>query len=293
MRPEVLADSIARAIIDTADNFAVLISDMQEIIYNKLLIQLKNLDIDADGYIRQIGANREVLAKAEDVVSEYLPGTKLNAAASEALSVIPTIDSLNNEYFSSISDSFKENRIFIRRLQQQTIQSIESNILGDGLNAQVKMPLVNILNRNVNAGGQFHGFLQEVRTYVEGTESLDGRLLSYSRGFLRDALFQYSRGFQEAMTNDLKLEFYLYAGGLQDTSREFCVERAGNYYHRKEIESWADLTWRGKNPLTTSSSIFVFVAGYNCSHEMVPVHILIVPKDVIDRNIENGNYKPS
>jgi hypothetical protein len=39
--------------------------------------------------------------------------------------------------------------------------------------------------------------------------------------------------------------------------------------------------------------IFVFVAGYNCSHEMVPVHILIVPKDVIDRNIENGNYKPS
>jgi hypothetical protein len=284
MRPEILADSIARAIIDTADNFAVLISDMQEIIYNKLLIQLKNLDLDADGYIRQTGANREVLAKAEGVVSEYLPGTKLNAAASEALSVIPTIDSLNNEYFSSISDSFKENRIFIRRLQQQTIQAIESNILGDGLSAQVKMPLVNILNRNVNAGGQFQGFLQEVRTYVEGTESLDGRLLSYSRGFLRDALFQYSRGFQEAMTNDLKLDYYLYSGGIVDKTRPFCEERAGNYYHRKEVEAWAPLTWAGKNPLTTESSIFIFCGGYNCSHELIPVSTLIVPSDVIERN---------
>lgn len=284
MKPEVLADSIARAIIETSGNFSVLISNIQEIISNKLLIQLKNLDLDGDGYILQTAANREVLARAEGVLSEYLPGTKLNAAASEALSVIPTIDNLNNEYFSFISDSFKENRIFIRRLQQQTIESIETNILGDGLTAQVKMPLVNILNRNVNAGGQFNGFLQEVRAYIQGTESLDGRLLSYSRGFLRDALFQYSRGFQEAITNDLKLDYYLYSGGIVDKTRPFCEERAGNYYHRKEVEAWAELTWTGKNALTTSSSIFIFCGGYNCSHELIPVSDIIVPQDVIDRN---------
>lgn len=284
MNPEVLADSIARAIIDTADNFSVLVADMQEIISDKLLIQLKNLDLDAEGYVRQTAANREVLARAEGVVSEYLPGTRLNAALSETLSVIPTIDNLNNQYFSSISDSFKENRVFIRRLQQQTIQSIEGNILGDGLTAQVKTPLVNILNRNVNSGGQFKGFLEEVRTFVEGNTELDGRLLSYSRGFLSDAIFQYSRAYQEAMTSDLGLNYYLYAGGIMDKTRPFCEERAGNYYHRKEIEAWASLKWAGKNPLTTESSIFVLVGGFSCRHELIPVSDIIVPQDVIERN---------
>lgn len=288
MKPGVLADAIARAIVDTADNPALLIADLQEVIYDKLLIQLKNLNLDADGYIRQTAANREVLSKAEEVVSEYLPGAKLNGAISEALGVIPKIDRLNNDYFSSISDSFKENRIFIRKLQQQTIESIETNLLGDGLTAQVKTPLVNILNRNVNSGGQFKGFLEEVRLFAQGNENLDGRLVSYSRGILRDSLFQYSRSYQEAMTSDLKLDFYLYAGGIMDTTRPFCQERVGQYFHRKEIESWADLTWQGKNPLTTASSIFVFVGGFSCQHSLIPVSDIIVPAEDKKRATELG-----
>lgn len=288
MKPAALADAIAKAIVDTADNYAMLISDIQEIIYNKLLIQLKNLDLDADGYIRQTGVNREVLSKAEGVVNEYLPGTQLNGAISEALGVIPKIDTLNNNYFSSVSDSFKENRIFIRRLQQQTIQSIEGNLLGDGLVSQVKTPLINILNRSVNSGGQFSGFLKEVRLFVEGDPDLDGRLLSYSRGFLRDTLFGYSRAYQQAMTADLKLSWYLYSGGLQDTSREFCIERVGKYFHRKEIESWSDLSWRGKNPMTTSSSIFIFVGGYSCTHEIIPVSDVLISEEDKKRAKELG-----
>jgi hypothetical protein len=283
MKPGVLADAIAKAIVDTADDYAMLISDIQEIIYNKLLIQLKNLDLDADGYIKQTGANREVLAKAEGVANEYLPGTQLNGAISEALGVIPKIDALNNDYFSSVSDSFKENRIFIKRLQQQTVESIEGNLLGDGLASQVKTPLINILNRSVNSGGQFKGFLEEVRIFTEGNPDLDGRLLSYSRGFLRDTLFGYSRAYQQAMTADLKLSWYLYSGGIRDTTRPFCQERAGKFYHQKEVESWADLSWQGKNSSTTESSIFVFAGGWNCEHSLIPVSDIIVPDEAKNR----------
>lgn len=285
MKPAALADAIAKAIIDTSDNFVLLVENLQEIIYNKLLIQLKNLDLDAEGYIRQTGANREILARAEGVVNDYLPGTQLNSALSEALGAMPAVDALNNEYFSGISESFRENRIFIRRLQQSTIQSLESNVLGDGLISQVRQPLVNILDRSVNSGGQFSGFLEEVRTFVRGNTHLDGRLISYSRGFLRDSLFQYSRSYQESMTNDLGLNYYLYDGGIIDTTRAFCEERAGKFFHRKEVEAWADLKWAGKNPMTTESSIYIFCGGYGCIHSLIPVSETIVPEDVITRNV--------
>jgi hypothetical protein len=79
---------------------------------------------------------------------------------------------------------------------------------------------------------------------------------------------------------------------LIDKSRQFCQVRSGNFYHQKEVENWASLEWQGKNRLTTESSIFILAGGYKCGHSIIPVDISIVPKEVIDRNTENGNYRP-
>lgn len=291
MKPEALAAAIENTIISVSDNYAKTAIEIQEALFAKLLTTLKGLELDSDGYIIQSTANRKVLASAEEVVNDYLPGNKFTKSVSETLGAIPKIDALNNSYFSSISEGFKENRNFIKSLQNQTISSIETNLLQDGLKVQVKNPIVDILNRNVNSGGQFKGFLDELRTFVIGNEKVEGRVLSYSRGYLKDALIQYSRTYQQAMTADLKLEFYLYSGGLIDTSRQFCQERAGKYFHHKEIESWASLEWSGKYRGTTESSIFIYVGGYSCSHELIPVSVLIVPEDVIERAKESGYIK--
>src|SRR5690606_7559739 len=123
----------------------------------------------------------------------------------------------------------------------------------------VKTPLMEILSQNVNQGGSFSGMLDQVRMYIRGDEKVDGRLLSYSRGILRDVLFQFSRGFQQAVTVDLKLVWYKYVGGVIDTTRPFCEARNGQYWHKKEIEAWASLDWAGKHRLTTESSIFTLM----------------------------------
>lgn len=107
--------------------------------------------------------------------------------------------------------------------------------------------------------------------------------MSYTRTYLRDTLFTYSRTFQQSLTSDLKTEFYFYSGGLMDNSRPFCVERAGQFFSHKEIEQWASLSWAGKKAGTTESSIFLFAAGWNCAHQIIPVSRLIVPEDVIER----------
>lgn len=291
MKPEALAAAIENTVLSVSEDYAKAAIEIQEAIYSKLITTLKNLELDHEGYIIQSTANRKVLAQAEEVVNDYLPGNKFTKAVSETLGAIPKIDTLNNSYFSSISDSFKENRNFIKSLQNQTVSSIETNLLQDGLKVQVKNPIVDILNRNVNSGGQFKGFLDELRTFITGNDQVEGRVLSYSRGYLKDALMQYSRTYQQAMTADLKLEFYLYSGGLIDTSRPFCQERAGKYFHHKEIESWASQEWAGKYRGTTESSIFIYVGGYSCTHELIPVSILIVPEDVINRAKEAGYLK--
>jgi hypothetical protein len=296
MTPEELAAEIERLIVANNIKFAGIINQVQSSIYNRIIAILKDLELDAEGYIKQSAANRKVLRAAQNAFDDVMNSSAYQNAVESHLKVIPKIDNLNEIYFKSVSDIFSPNRTFIKELQKQVIRDVNTNLLNEGVIAQVKTPLNQILSQNINSGGSFAGFQEQLRNYIKGNDSIEGRLLKYTTTYTADTLFNYSRTWQDAVTSDLGLEFYLYSGGLTGGkkgtgSREFCIERTGKFFHRKEIEQWADLDWKGKNALTTKSSIFSLAGGHNCKHSMIPVSEKIVPKDVIDRNIELGFYK--
>lgn len=281
MSAQQLAEEIEALIGAGIDLYATEAEQIQSLIYNRLTTAVRGLELDKDGLILQTSANRRILYEAQDVLDDLLPGESLTRAVSNILTVIPQIEALNTEYFLGVSDKFKANRTFLSALQKETIGKIEGTLLQDGLRFSIRDPLKDILNQNVNTGGSYSGMLQQVRNYIQGDSTLDGRLLSYSRGILRDTLFDYSRAFQQAVTTDLKLSYFMYAGGIMDKTRPFCAEKAGNFYHESEIKKWADQEWEGKRRGTTESSIFVFCGGYNCAHSMVPVDESIVPKEAL------------
>lgn len=284
MTPTELSNSIDQIISEANGLFIDGLGTINEEIYSSILRILKDLELDSEGYIKQNASNRRILNLAQGEFDTAISNSNYQRNLERYLNSIPSIDELNAAYFETISAVFKPNRIFIQQLQSGTINSINQLLLQDGLAAQVKIPIGEILNQNINSGGQFSGLLQQLRDFITGRNDLDARLTSYSRGILRDALFQYSRSYQEAITADLGLNFYVYLGGLTKDSRPFCTQRAGKYFGRKEVQSWAGLSWAGKNKYTTESSIFIVCGGYNCNHQLIPVDISTVPKDVIDRN---------
>jgi hypothetical protein len=296
MTPEELAAEIERLIVANNVRFSATMGKIQSSLHNKIIGILKGLELDADGYIKQSSANRKILREAQNAFDEIIQNGPYQNSVETHLRVIPKIDALNGRYFKSISDVFSPNKNFFKDLQKQVIRDVNANLLNEGLIAQVKNPLNSILNQNVNLGGSFSGFQDQLRNFITGNGS-DGRLLRYTTTYTADTLFNYSRSWQEAVTADLRLEFYLYSGGLTASgkgsggSRDFCIERTGKFFHRKEIELMASLSWQGKNPLTTKSSIFTFAGGFNCKHSIIPVSVLIVPKDVIERAVAAGYYK--
>lgn len=288
MSPSKLADSIEGLIIAANETYAAQLLKVESKVYDDLVTILKFIETDEQGYIKQNAGNRAILKTAQNQFDKTIQNSVYQSALEQHLSVIPVIDDLNTTYFESISSAFKPNRVFIQQLQAQTIESVNSLVLQDGLAAQVKIPLNQILSQNVNTGGSFSGMLEQIRTFVKGDDTLDGRLISYSRNIVKDSLFQYARAYQNSVTADLKLNWFRYIGGLIDTSRPFCRERNGNYYSQKEIESWASLHWSGKNNLTTESSIFILAGGWSCGHQIIPVSEITVPAEDISRAKELG-----
>lgn len=283
MDPETLARAIDELINAADSRYVSAIGRVQRDLYNQLTVILSGLELDADGYIKQSAANRKVLTEADRKIQEVFSSSLYTTAVSNYVSVVPKVDLQNTKYFTAVDESFKPNKLFLKNLQADTIATIEKYVLQDGLQSQVINPLSQILNQNVNSGGQFSGFLEQIRTYVLGNDQVEGRAMSYTRTYLRDSLFTYARTYQQAITDDLGLEFYLYSGGVIDKTRPFCEERAGKYFSHKEIEAMASLEWAGKKQGTTESSIFLFCGGWNCGHQLIPVHESIVPQEVIDR----------
>jgi hypothetical protein len=285
-----LSEKIEGLIISGNEAFAVSMGKVQNSLYNRLVLSLKDLEVDQDGYILQSATNRKVLSEAVgEIDAAFAQGTPYTNSIERHIELIPSIDKLNEAYFETISSGFTPNKNYIKSLQRNTIRSLEENLLSSGLESQIKSPLVNILNQNVNSGGSFSGFMNQVRDFVKGNEKVEGRLLVYAKTYLKDALFSYSRAYQQAVTADLKLEWYIFLGPVipagkgSEGSRGWCLEKKGRYFHQREIESWADEEWRGKKPGTTKSSIFINVGGWQCVDQLIPVHQSIVPKSDKDR----------
>lgn len=197
---------------------------------------------------------------------------------------------LNNKYFIELNVGFKPDDIANTIVQSQ---KNAISLLGEDAFTQAFItPLSEVLNTSINTGASVLDTIKTLREFTLGNDDIEGRMVSHVKRVAYDAFAVSDATYTNAVATSLGLEFYFVQGGLVSDSREFCIKRVNKYFHRKEIEGWASLSWQGKNNLTNKSTIFTLRGGYNCKHVYSPVSLKSVPKNVIQRNIDNGNYKP-
>lgn len=208
---------------------------------------------------------------------------------------------LNDEYFKKAFTDFKSSSFadaVLKKSQDDAIQAF----LGSPIDKEFLLPIESLLTDAVGSAGSWKDTVQNIRAFTEGEGDYDGKLLRYSKQIAHDRFAISDRSYQNAVNDELKTEWYLYSGSTIETSRCFCVERHQKYYHWKEIRDWGegkDLgeceyngLWQGAFASTNGTNIFLYAGGANCRHNLLGVSIFDVPPEVIERNIENGNYEP-
>jgi hypothetical protein len=219
---------------------------------------------------------------------------------------------LGSEYTSAVKDFAKEfdkqakitNQIFRKgfdftdtKLQENLVKISKrstSEILLDNIGDQRFSSLIaQEVEIAVSNGASFKDTVKAIRGLVEGDKEKDGKLLQYSKQIAHDQFAIADRSYTSAVADELDADWFFYSGNTIDSTREFCRKRHNKYFYYKEIEDWADEEWDGKIDGTNEKTIYSTAGGYNCRHSIIPVSIFAVPKDVIRRNISNGNFNPS
>ena len=283
MTPDKLSTRIDTIIESFESKFAVQVDKTQAALLDEIQVLLNKLELNPDGTIKQNQANRKILARADQTFEKALKGSGYYDSLNESANSIGALTGANSAYFKTLVDGFKPNAQYIKNLQNQTIGQLESMLANDGLEAAIKAPLRNILNQNINTGASYNDLLKQLRTFIVGDDEIQGKLKTYAGQITTDALFSYSRAFQESVSQKSGLEWVIYSGHPIKDSRDFCLARKGKYFHKSEVEKWASLSWAGKRQGTTSSTIFIYAGGYRCSDMIIYVSESVVPKDVVDR----------
>jgi hypothetical protein len=209
---------------------------------------------------------------------------------------------LNNEYFQVTTPGFQVTPLYETVLRSTQRNAID--LLGEDAFTQVLIgPIKQTLEASVTNNISFTETMTNLRYLIEGDEEVDGRLISHIKRVAYDSFAVSDRSYTNTIATDLGLEFYRYSGGKIEETRCFCEQRAGKFFHKKEIELWGEGKnlgvcdtgggkWAGMNYNTDKGTIFFYAGGYSCKHSILPVSKKSVPSDVIQRAIKAGYYKP-
>ncbi|MES2592398.1 MAG: hypothetical protein V4608_10965 [Bacteroidota bacterium] len=274
-----------------------LIQKQQQEVLNGIIEKLNGLSLKNGAYeispanIKVIGEISEEL-RSVFLNEDYLKGVRQFASEFDKQAIIN--DALIKTGFGSVENSIAS-KLYIQNAKKSAIEALA----GGAIDTQFVKPLQGILENSVVNGASFKETLSSITEFVKGNEKVDSRILKYAKQITNDSFAIADRSYTSLVSEALGTEWFYFSGSEVNTTRCFCQQRVGNYYHYLEIESWGNGEnlgecnignglWAGEIPGTNSATIYSYLGGYNCMHSLMPVSIDIVPESDIQRAKQLG-----
>jgi hypothetical protein len=215
-------------------------------------------------------------ARFTEAIAQYLK--ELDVTSFEVLDQLKTLGKVDKGLASSITNQFKA-------LAQDSLTNPEA------FTSSLFNPLAEDMLFGVTSGASLSDTITNISATSKGLAKLVKDTANGTDMVLKRSITTF-------VANEVKAEFFFFQGKPIATTREWCREREGKYWHRKEIEEWgreaaAGNGWDGMAEGTNEQTIFIHLGGWYskrpaCRHVALPVHITDVPKADLDRMRAKG-----
>jgi len=294
-----LTDSIENAV----DSYSSSLTSIQKNIYKKVLSLLKDLSTDTEGNIKTTIENYKIIARVKNIIKKELNSDAYLNHVSKINDHYIDIKTIQDSYFANMFVDFTTPTV-LAEFQKQAINDTVESLTESGINEILVNKVTDIVGENIKSGRNFTDMTGELENFIIGTDEVDGKLVSYSKQIVNDALSQYAGNYNQLITDDLDLEWFGYVGGLVRDSRPLCTELIHNkkYIHKSELKKISqgiingqtkdenDKSYKnGMIPGTDENNFMINRGGFNCGHQLIPISNEFVPKNIRDNFEETNN----
>lgn len=261
-------------------------------VYDDVIGLLARLEVKNGSFVIS-DKNLKIASQISAMLRNVLLASSYVEAVTEFAREFDVQKDVNNKLFSSLFPEFTQTEMMNSVMNLSKRNTIDL-LLNRASDTDFVAPLRDVIEQAVISGSGFKETLTTIRDFIEGSDGKDGALLRYSTTYAHDAFAIADRSYTSLVSKEIKAEWFFYSGDKIATTRPFCLARYNKYFHKKEVESWGNLSpWSGQIPGTNPSTIFDLAGGFWCGHSILPQSIFNIPIDVVRRNIANGNFTPN
>lgn len=215
---------------------------------------------------------KQLIKLKKDIADTIVNNSTYQAQVSEVLEGYKLLAELSNDFISVSIGSFKPKTELYKAILEANIATTKDALLGAGIRENFGTAIQEVLKDNIAGVGTRTELNKTLRKFIEGTSDEAPFLNRYIKQTTNDSVMTFNSEYIQTISEDLGVQYYLYAGTLIADSRPFCTSRAGKYFTKEEVQKWASLSsWDGRMKGTNSTTIFVYRGGYNCRHQLWPV----------------------
>ena len=231
--------------------------------------------ITVDGRVVRNAKNIRLINKVDSGFAAFDSGFQqpfLNKIKGE----LASLNKYYIDYFEGIGVDTKALRGF-KTLLGNMNSYLDSVSLLEPVKQEVKQFLLNAISSHRSMGSIRSGLRD-----ILGLKERAGALNRYYNTFLYDSIAQFDRIVSNAFAEQNDLNYFIYKGGLITDSREFCIRRDGEIFHRSEASAWKnDMTLPGY-PNVADYDPLVELGRWNCRHYLLWI---------TDEEAKNGTNK--
>jgi len=105
-------------------------------------------------------------------------------------------------------------------------------------NSEVRKEIKDFVINSVAGQKNYAEYLKGMKELIVGNELVEGALQKYYSQFAYDTYNQVDSAINKTFADNLGLTHFIYMGSLIDTSRAFCIKRAGKAFSVEETKDW-------------------------------------------------------
>lgn len=279
------ASALVKHLDQSIDGFVSSLPQAEKELFAKIQLLIKQLDVTS-GNLNVSVKNVSLINQIKREVDSVISSDKYIGNVKDFLDSFDGVNALQAEYFSSITTKFSP-PIVLETIKSQTVGDVITTLTERGIGQTVTDELTTILKTNIQSGGSYADFTEQLRTAILGDEE-SGILERYARTYTTDTINQYSATYSQTVASDLGLKWGQYVGSLITTSRPICIKLVSKrYIYQAEIKGIINgnvdgekVSTAGMNPDTTVENFPILRGGYFCRHQFLPVSEDAVPKEV-------------
>lgn len=299
---EILKEKLS-LIQKSPQRFVSRIERVQEQLLKDLLKMVGELDTEG-GLIKATKSNFDKIEQITSKLQGTLTQGEYFDAVKDMVSDMDKTKRLTDSYFKNVETSYDPNARLNEIYKANRSASVDAFIGDATLETNFLQPVKDVILQGISNEMPFSEMVKNITTTVTGNDEVDGKLKKYGKQVSSTIMSKAERNYSSMVADELGVQFVRYVGGTIDTTRCFCEQRNGKYFHIEEVRAWGDgeiqaggldrscgYPWAGMIAGTNRGNIEENLGGWECDHSLVYVSEINVPQSVIDRAIEAGYYK--